>query len=207
MRGGRRRSLPVDPVVPLGAELWLIEELDRDGGQGRSLDGRAALNSTSRADRLRVQTHLSRKTGTRLTPSTPCRHTTTHSKHQHGCLFFFLPHLYRAFLTTGLSKCFTLLRDIHTFMHTFTHRMRSQQCRATAPGAVSVRCLAKGYLDTLGEAGDRTSNLLVTSRPAPPPEPHATPVPSIRGQQNPELCFSRNHSGGRSSKAVMLAIC
>ena len=40
--------------------------------------------------------------------------------------------------------------DIHPFMHTFTHRRRSQSCKATAStsGAVRVMCLAQGQLDT-----------------------------------------------------------
>ena len=39
---------------------------------------------------------------------------------------------------------------------------------------IRVRRLAQGHPDTLlGGAGDRTSNLLVTSPPALPPEPHA----------------------------------
>ena len=39
-----------------------------------------------------------------------------------------------------------------------------------------VRCLAQGHLNThLGGAGDQTSNLPVTSRPALPSEPHAAP--------------------------------
>ena len=83
------------------------------------------------------------------------------------------------FLTSGHSKCFTTLPLIHSFMHTFTHRRRSQPRRATASwsGAVRVRRLAQGHLHTqLGGAGDRTGDLPVTSRPALPPEPHAAPV-------------------------------
>ena len=39
--------------------------------------------------------------------------------------------------------------------------------------AVGVRGFAQGHLDTqLGGAGDRTSDLPVTSQPALPPEPH-----------------------------------
>ena len=38
-------------------------------------------------------------------------------------------------------------------------------------GAVSVRHHAQGHLDTpLGGAGDRTSNITVTSQPTLPPE-------------------------------------
>ena len=81
-------------------------------------------------------------------------------------------HLYSAFLTSGHSKRFTILSNIHPFMHTFTHRQRRQPRKATASssGAVKLRCLAQGHLDTLGGAGDRTSNLPVTNPPALPPE-------------------------------------
>ena len=71
-------------------------------------------------------------------------------------------HLYSAFLTSGHSRRFTILPNIHLFMHTFTHRLKCQPCKATASssGAVRVRYLAQGYLNTLGGAGDETSNLL-----------------------------------------------
>ena len=52
--------------------------------------------------------------------------------------------------------------------HSFTHRRQCQPHKATASssGAVRVRRLALGHLDTrLGGAGDRTSNLQVTSQP------------------------------------------
>ena len=43
-------------------------------------------------------------------------------------------------------------------------------------GAVRVRCLAQGQLETpLGEAGAWTSNLPVSSPPALRPEPHVIP--------------------------------
>ena len=57
------------------------------------------------------------------------------------------------------------------FIHTFKHRRQSQPHRATASlsGAVMVRRLSQGHLDTqLVGAGDRTSNLLVTSQPEKP---------------------------------------
>ena len=58
-------------------------------------------------------------------------------------------------------------------IHTFTHRRRCQPCKTTASssGAVRVRCLAQGHLDThtLGGAGYQTSNLPVKSQPALPP--------------------------------------
>ena len=79
-----------------------------------------------------------------------------------------------AFLTSGHSKRFTILSNIHPF----THRRRSQPSKATSSlaGAVRVRCLAQGQLDTrLGAASDQTSNLPVTSQAALSPEPHAAP--------------------------------
>ena len=57
--------------------------------------------------------------------------------------------------------------DLQRFLHTFTHQRRCQPCKATASssGAVRVRCLAQGHLDTRrGWAGDWTS------KPALPPE-------------------------------------
>ena len=56
-------------------------------------------------------------------------------------------HLYSAFLTSGHSKCFTSLPDLHPFMNTFTHRPRCQPCEATASssGAVRVRRLDQGH--------------------------------------------------------------
>ena len=84
---------------------------------------------------------------------------------------------------TAFIWCFTcqwqlkVCYNIHPFIITFTHRWRRP--RKAVPlhgltltlsvpslGAVSVRCLAQGHLDTqLGGAGDRTSNLLVPSQP------------------------------------------
>ena len=55
--------------------------------------------------------------------------------------------------------------DLHRLIHTLTHRRQSQPCKATASssGAVRVKCLAQGDVNTqLGGAGDHTSNLLVT---------------------------------------------
>ena len=73
-------------------------------------------------------------------------------------------------VTRAHPKRFTIFPDIHPFMHTFTHRQRCQPCRATASSSGAVD------LDTqLGGAGDRTSNLAVTSKPARPPELHAAP--------------------------------
>ena len=64
-------------------------------------------------------------------------------------------------------------------MHKFTHQRRCQPRRVTASssGAVRVRRLAQGHIDTPpGGAGDRTSNPPVPSQPALPPEPHAAPA-------------------------------
>ena len=82
-------------------------------------------------------------------------------------------HLCSAFLTSCQSKCITIFPNIQPF----THQWRSQPCTATASwsGAVRVSCPAQGHLDAqLGGAGDRTGDLLVTSRPAPPPESPAS---------------------------------
>ena len=93
-----------------------------------------------------------------------------------------MTHLENAFLKSGHSKRFTLMPNIHPFMPTFTLRRRCEPRKRTASwsGAVRGRRLAQGHLDAqLGGAGVRTSNLPVTSRPAPPPEPRA--VPYVRG--------------------------
>ena len=61
--------------------------------------------------------------------------------------------IYTVLFSPALQYCLTF--TIHT--HTFTHRRRSQPCRATASslGAVGVRCLAQAHLNTqLGGAGD-----------------------------------------------------
>ena len=83
------------------------------------------------------------------------------------------------YLYSGHSKGFTISAHIHPFMHTFTHRRRrSQPRRATAQLVRSDQgegvSLRGHLLHTRlgGGAGDRTSNLPVTSRPALPPEPH-----------------------------------
>ena len=81
----------------------------------------------------------------------PCRHTFTFNIY--------------GILLTLLSK--------ETCNRSFTHRRWSQPRRATASlsGAVRMRCLAQGHLDTqLGGAGDPTSNLPVNSQPTLPPE-------------------------------------
>ena len=63
-----------------------------------------------------------------------------------------------------------------TFVHTFTHDGVNHSRRRTACRDQLDGCLAQGHLDTwLAGAGDRTCNLLVTSHPALPPEPHMPP--------------------------------
>ena len=53
-------------------------------------------------------------------------------------------------------------------------QVNPRKATASSPGAVRVRRLAQGHLNTqLGGAGDRTSDLLVTSQRALPPEPQA----------------------------------
>ena len=66
---------------------------------------------------------------------------------------------------------------IHSHNHTPTATVESTpQCDSP----VRVRRLAQGHLDTqLGGAGNWTSNLQVTSRPAVPPEPDATQYPRL----------------------------
>jgi hypothetical protein len=60
-------------------------------------------------------------------------------------------HLYSAFLTSGRSKCFTTLPNIHPFMQT-----------ASSSGTVRVRCLAQGHLDArLGRDGFEPETFLV----------------------------------------------
>ena len=48
------------------------------------------------------------------------------------------------------TQSFTILPHIHPVIHTFTHRRRCQPCKAPAGswGAVRVRCLAHGHLNT-----------------------------------------------------------
>ena len=60
---------------------------------------------------------------------------------------------YCAFLTNGHSKAFMYNIDVHPFIHTFTPRRRCQPRKATTSpsGAVRVRCLAQGHLDTREE--------------------------------------------------------
>ena len=69
-------------------------------------------------------------------------------------------HLYSSFLTSGHSKCFTILTIIHPCMHTPT-------AESTMPGdsqLIRINRLAQGQLDTqLGGAGDLNSDLLGTS--------------------------------------------
>ena len=71
--------------------------------------------------------------------------------------------IYIALLSKALYSVFTV-----TDIHPFTHRRLSQPRRATvsSSGAIRVRRLAQGHHDTwLGGAGDRTSDLAITSQP------------------------------------------
>ena len=79
-------------------------------------------------------------------------------------------HLYSAFLTSGHLKPFSIFPNIHAQIHTPTAESATH-ATVSSSGAVRVRRLAQGHLDTqLGGAGIRTSDLLVTSKPALPPE-------------------------------------
>ena len=82
-------------------------------------------------------------------------------------------HLYIAILTSGHSKCFTILPNIHPVMHKFTHQWLCQPRNVTSAGQKQVGWgVLLRHLDTLlGGPGDRTSNLPVTSQPALPPKP------------------------------------
>ena len=63
--------------------------------------------------------------------------------------------------------------DLQPFIHTFTHRRRSRPHRAAAgwSGAVRLRPSPSGAPPHAARGTrDGTSNLLATSRPAPPPE-------------------------------------
>ena len=79
-----------------------------------------------------------------------------------------------AFLTSGHSKRFTILPNIHPSMHTFTHWRRRQTCRARASSSGAVRVRTPRRSASQG-VRDQTSNLPVTSQLALPPEPHAAP--------------------------------
>ena len=88
-------------------------------------------------------------------------------------------HLYSDFLTSGHSKRFTTFPNIHPFTQRRWCRLR--MATASSSVALRVRCHALGQLHTLlGGAGDRTSNLPVTSQPALPSEPHATRLSKLR---------------------------
>ena len=67
-------------------------------------------------------------------------------------------HLYRAFLTIGHPKRFTMLPHIHhsrTHSHTDGGVNHARRQPARRELTVRVRCLAQGHLDTqLGGAGD-----------------------------------------------------
>ena len=59
---------------------------------------------------------------------------------------------------------------VHAHIHTPTAESTTQGNRVSSSGAVRVRCLAQGkHNNQLAGAGDRTSDLPVTSQPALPP--------------------------------------
>ena len=111
-------------------------------------------------------------------------------------------HIYSSFLTSGHLKRLKIFRKIHPFMYTFTHRRRCQPCRATASssGAVRVRRLAQGHLDT------RTRDLPVSSLPALPPEPRAAHVLQTytpATTQHLVVCYTRvKHKAALTSSCV-----
>ena len=73
------------------------------------------------------------------------------------------------YLTSCTSKRFTIFSNIHPFMHPFTHRLRCRPCKATdsTSGAVRMRCLAQGHLDTrTGNLSGNQPTFPVTSQPS-----------------------------------------
>ena len=96
-------------------------------------------------------------------------------------------HLYCAILTTGHSNCFRVSPHIHPFIHTSTHRRRSQPCKATASSSgQSGRVSCSGT-----PRHQRPSGYHPT---CPPPEPlaaHLRPPPAPRalcGRSPPPRC-------------------
>ena len=69
---------------------------------------------------------------------------------------------------------------VFIYIHPFIHRIHRTPT-AVATMRVRVSFLAQGHLVTqLGVAGDRTSNLLVTSKPTLPRESHTAPTSNWR---------------------------
>ena len=66
-----------------------------------------------------------------------------------------------AFIKRFYPKHFTIVADIHPFVHTFTHRRWSQTVQGNGP----ARQEPSGLGSWLGGAGDQTSNLVVTGQP------------------------------------------
>ena len=92
--------------------------------------------------------------------------------------------------------CFLNLSSKATYNHSFTHSQHSfthsQPRRAPASSSCTVRVsrLAQGHLDTQrGGAGERTSNLPVTSQPAPPPEPLPPPAVTHNSSYSSAPCL------------------
>ena len=83
------------------------------------------------------------------------------------------PSTYSIRLHLGYFSDAFIQSNLQRFIHTFTHRRRSQPRKALASssGAVRVRSLARGHFDTqLGGAGNCTRNLPVTTEPTLPLE-------------------------------------
>ena len=103
----------------------------------------------------------------------PCNKIMRQGPACRGYFFQIMRGLYTLSLTCGTTSTnsqhplYTESADL-LICHSFTHRRRGRPCKATASssGAVRVRCLAEGQLDTqLGGCGDLTSNLPVISHP------------------------------------------
>ena len=77
-------------------------------------------------------------------------------------------HLYCAILTSEQSKSFTILPyNIHPIIKKFTqqHRCQPEQVTASLSGAVRLRCLAQGHLDTLGDLGIELATFRLPANP------------------------------------------
>ena len=92
-------------------------------------------------------------------------------------------HLFSAFLTSGHSKHFTILLHIHSHIHKPTV-VTTMQGNSQLLGGTEGEVSCSGTPQNTKLAGDRTSELLVTSQPALPPEPHASPRIRCRVRYN-----------------------
>ena len=113
--------------------------------------------------------HLSASANTYALCNPLDKKTAASSLHRHN----WLSNEFDTTLVNGKCALQYWIHNINLFKQTLTHRRRCQSRKVTASssGAIRVRRLAQQHLDTrLGGAGDRTSNLLVTSHPALPTE-------------------------------------